>query len=203
MDHEETAEGPGADVAPEDVLRFWLEEHGPEDWYGGGPALDRAIRERFEAAWEDARAGRLGRWSCSARGMLALLILVDQFPRNMFRGEGRAFATDALACRMAKQAIRRGLDLQVDGPARQFFYLPLEHSETGPDQHRAVRLIADRLDAPGTLLHARAHREVIRRFGRFPYRNDALGRDSTDEEAAMVAAGGYGAVLREVEARAA
>lgn len=190
-------------VTPDDVLDFWLRDHGPDDWYGGGDALDRAIRDGFEGAWDAARAGRLAHWCCQARGTLAFLILTDQFPRNMFRGTGKAFATDRLACAVAKQAIRRGLDLQIDGPERQFFYLPLEHSETGPDQHRAVRLIATRIAVPETLVHARAHREVIRRYGRFPYRNDALGRSSTAAEAAMVEAGGYGAVLREVKAEAA
>lgn len=190
----------GTGVTPDDVLRFWLEEVGPDGWYGGGAELDDAIRDRFEGAWQAARDGRLTHWNCNADGALAFLILTDQFPRNMFRGEGRAFATDALARKKAKQAIRRGLDLEIDAPARQFFYLPLEHSETGPDQHRAVRLIAMRMDAPETLRHARAHREVIRRHGRFPYRNEALGRSSTPDEEAMLRAGGYGAVLDDIAA---
>ena len=180
---------------PETVLRFWLEETGPDGWYGGGEALDAAIRERFEMTWNAAHDGGLKTWNCNARGALAYLILTDQFPRNMFRGTPKAFATDRLAMKKAKQAIRRGLDLQIDDPARQFFYLPLEHSEKGPDQHRAVRLIATRLESAETLRHARAHREVIRRFGRFPYRNEALARESSRSEREMLAAGGYGAVL--------
>ena len=184
----------------DEVLTFWLEEHGPEDWYAVDAALDAAVRERFEETWREAAAGTLSGWCVQPRGTLAFLILVDQFPRNMFRGEARAFATDALALAAAKQAIGRGVDLRVAEPERQFFYLPLEHSETTPDQHRAVRLIAARLDAPDTLVHARAHREVIRRYGRFPYRNDALGRVSSKAERAMVDGGGYGAVLREVQA---
>ncbi|KIT17187.1 DUF924 family protein [Jannaschia aquimarina] len=185
-----------------EVLRFWLEECEPKDWYAGGEELDQTIRDRFGETWE--LAGRKGcdRWCGNARGTLAFLILTDQFPRNMFRGTARAFATDAIALRVAKRAIVQGLDLQIEGPARQFFYLPLEHSETTPDQHRAVALILERMDAPETLLHARAHREVIRRFGRFPYRNEALGRTSSPAEAEMVEAGGYKTVLEEVKAAA-
>lgn len=184
------------DKTAEDVLCFWLDEVGPDGWYGGGGDLDAAIRDRFGATWEAAAAGRLSAWTCNARGTLAFLIVTDQFPRNMFRGTARAFATDPLALHVAKQAIRRGLDRAVEGEARQFFYLPLEHSETTPDQHRAVRLIASRMAAPATLDHARAHRAVIRSFGRFPYRNEALGRSSTSAERDMIAAGGYGTVFR-------
>ena len=182
------------------MLRFWLEECAPDDWYRQDDALDDRIRERFAPSWEAARAGRLRHWCAAPRGTLAYLILTDQFPRNMFRGEARAFATDAAARVAAKRALVRGDDLAVEGPARQFFYLPLEHSESPADQARAVRLIAARMDAPETLLHARAHREVIRRFGRFPYRNAALGRTSTAAEREMVAAGGYGPVVREMRA---
>ena len=187
-----------SDVTPEAVLRFWLEEREPADWYRASDALDAEIRDRFRTAWDRARGGGLRSWSTRPKGALAFLVLVDQFPRNMFRGTARAFATDALALAAAKNAIRRGLDLRVDAPARQFFYLPLEHSETTPDQHRAVRLIATRLDAPETLLHARAHRAVIRRYGRFPHRNDALGRPNTAAERTMIEAGGYGAVVNEM-----
>ena len=192
----DVTQGPG----PEDVLAFWLEECTPEDWYSGGKALDDRIRSRFEATWDAALAGELSHWRQTARGSLALLILTDQFPRNMFRGEARAFATDSLAREVAKCAIVRGMDLKIDGPARQFFYLPLEHSESQADQHHAVRMIMLRMDAPETLLHARAHRDVIRRFGRFPFRNDALGRNSTRAEVAFMRDGGYGAVVRGLQA---
>ena len=190
----ETAESTDADA----VLRFWLEDHGPDDWYRGGEALDAAIRDRFRSAWEAARDGGLLDWLASPRGTLAYLILTDQFPRNMFRGEARAFATDPKAREAAKSAIAKGFDLKVAEPERQFFYLPLEHSECLQDQERAVRLICERMDAPETLLHARAHREVIRCFGRFPFRNDALGRDNSDREAVFLEEGGYGAVVEEL-----
>lgn len=179
-----------------DVLRFWLEECGPQDWYVGGAELDARIRDRFGPAWEAARAGRLSAWEHSAADSLALLILTDQFPRNMFRDDGRAFATDPLARDVALRALDRGFDRATDLPHRQFFYLPFEHSESLPDQERAVRLIAARMDAPETLLHARAHRDVIRRFGRFPFRNAALGRTSTAPERAFLDEGAYGAVVR-------
>ena len=186
----------------ETIRRFWLEETGPKGWYAGGDALDADIRDRFRTTWDAACAGGLTQWTTCAEGTLAYLILTDQFPRNMFRGEARAFATDARALAAAKRAVAAGQDLEIEGDARQFFYLPLEHSEHGPDQHRAVRLIAGRMDAPETLRHARAHREVIRRHGRFPYRNEALGRASTDAEREMIAAGGYGAVIRSFPAAA-
>ena len=184
----------------EDVLRFWLEEKGPQDWYAGGDALDAEIRDRFEPLWEAARAGSLDHWTTDPRGALAFLILTDQFPRNMFRGGARAFATDPRAREVAKAAVDRRFDLKVEEPERQFFYLPLEHSECLQDQERAVRLICERMDAPETLLHARAHREVIRCFGRFPFRNAALGRDSSAREAVFLEEGGYGAVVEEMRA---
>ncbi|MGB3554930.1 MAG: DUF924 family protein [Jannaschia sp.] len=183
---------------PEAVLTFWLEECGPEEWYAGGDALDATIVEKFGATWEAARDGALDHWQGSARGTLAFLILTDQFSRNMFRDSAKAFATDARARGVTSSAIRRGQDLGVEGAARQFFYMPLEHSESLSDQERAVRLIGMRMDAPETLLHARAHRAVIRRFGRFPFRNAALGRRSTAGERKFLDDGGYGAVVRDL-----
>jgi uncharacterized protein (DUF924 family) len=139
-------------------------------------------------------------WLTYPAGTLAYVILTDQFPRNMFRGEARAFATDRAGLRAAKVAIGRGWDMRIDEPARQFFYLPLMHSENLCDQERCVRLICERMPehGPYNLLHARAHREVIRRFGRFPYRNAVLDRVSTTPERSFEAEGGYGALVREV-----
>jgi uncharacterized protein (DUF924 family) len=182
------------------VLGFWLEECEPQDWYAGGDALDAAIRERFGPLWKAARDGELSTWGCHPEGALAFLILTDQFPRNMFRGTPEAFSTDPLALDAAKKSLLFGHDRRIDGPARQFFYLPLEHSESIMDQDRAVRLIASRMDAPETLLHARAHRKVIRDFGRFPNRNAALGRPDRGCEARFLADGGYGHVVREMQA---
>lgn len=187
-------------VSPEEVLRFWLDEVGPKGWYQNSETLDAQVRDRFLSAWENIRAGAYGLWLTYPGGTLAYVILTDQFPRNMFRGEGRAFATDRAGLTAAKVAINRGWDLRIDEPARQFFYLPLMHSENLCDQERCVRLICERMPqhGPDNLLHARAHREVIRRFGRFPYRNAALGRASTAPERTFEAEGGYGALVREV-----
>jgi uncharacterized protein (DUF924 family) len=182
--------------AVEDVVSFWLDEVGEEGWYAGGDALDATVRKRFEALWERAAEGALGLWLTYPTGVLAYCILTDQFPRNMFRGTARAFETDPIARAAAKMAVDRDWDLRISLPARQFFYLPLEHSEVLVDQDHAVRLIHMRMpDSPETLLHARAHREVIRRFGRFPFRNAALGRTDTPDEAAWLAAGGYAATV--------
>ncbi len=182
----------------EEILEFWLGEVGPERWYGGGEALDAECRRRFLATWERARTGAFDGWICAPRPALALVVLLDQLPRNMFRDDPRAFATDAMARAAAKRAIARGFDQRIPEPERQFFYLPLEHSESVSDQARAVRLFVLRFPDKEYLVHARAHRAVIRRFGRFPYRNAALGRRSTPAEAAFLAAGGYAAALAEV-----
>ncbi|KGM86886.1 Uncharacterized protein rosmuc_03185 [Roseovarius mucosus DSM 17069] len=187
-------------VTPDDVLRFWLDEVGPEGWYKASETLDTEVRERFLAAWENAREGAYGLWLTYPNGMLAYVILTDQFPRNMFRDDARAFATDQQALAAGKVAINRGWDLRIDEPARQFFYLPLMHSENLCDQERCVRLMCERMPEHGeqNLTHARAHREVIRQFGRFPYRNAALARPSTASERAFEDGGGYGGTLRRI-----
>jgi uncharacterized protein (DUF924 family) len=177
----------------EEVLRFWLGTIGPGRWYKPDPELDTRIRERFETLWRLAGDGALDNWMLTARGTLALMILLDQFPRNMFRGTAAAYRTDSRALKIAKQAIRRGYDKATLEPERQFFYLPLMHSEGLPDQERCVRLI--KLGMPETgaenLDHARRHREVIRKFGRFPSRNQPLGRHDTEAERRYRAQGGY------------
>jgi len=188
-------------VGPEEILSFWLDEVGPAKWYAQEDALDETIRQRFAAAWEGARSGRFSLWLTYPSGVLAYVILTDQFPRNMFRGDGRSFATDRAALAAVKAAIDKGWDLKIDEPARQFFYLPLMHSESQMDQDRCVRLLLTRMPETGAanVKHARAHREVIRRFGRFPYRNEALARASTEPERAFVRDGGYGALLQTME----
>ncbi len=174
----------------DDVLDFWLTEVGPDKWYAQDDALDTAIRERFGALWREGRDGALDGWAGEPRGALALLILLDQFPRNIFRGEGTAFSTDPRALAVAKEAVRAGHDLDIPNPERQFFYLPYMHSEDLTDQHACVALIAER-GPEGNLSHALAHRAVIERFGRFPYRNEALGRTDTPAETAYKEAGLY------------
>ena len=180
-----------------EVLTFW-EEAGPAMWYRQDDSFDRTIRDRFGALWDAASRGRHDNWAVGPRGVLALLILLDQFPRNMFRDNALAFATDAQALRVAHLALSNGWDQRIAPPLRQFFYLPFMHSERLTDQDRSVRLFVARMGGGDNLLHARAHREVIRRFGRFPYRNAALGRTNTPAEQAFLDAGAYGAILREM-----
>lgn len=185
-----------------EVTRFWLDEVGPKGWYGGGAALDAEVRHRFGGLWQEARDGGLRDWAATPEGALALILLTDQFPRNMFRDEARSFATDALAVTLADAAIAAGHDMATPVPARQFFYLPFMHAEDLALQSRCIDLFVARM--PGdNVRHARAHATAIARFGRFPWRNAALGRLSTPEEASLLAAGGYGQLLRETPAIAA
>ena len=188
-------------VGPDEILKFWLDEVGPDGWYKVDAALDATIRDRFQSTWEAACDGQFSLWMTYPTGTLAYIILTDQFSRNMFRGSGKAFASDRAALAAAKSAIKTGWDLKIDSPARQFFYMPLMHSESACDQDRCVRLMCERLPQSDddNLLHARAHRDVIRQFGRFPYRNDALGRTSTAPEVAYLAAGAYGSTLRSLQ----
>ncbi len=189
---------------PEDVLSFWLDEVGPAGWYDQSDALDANIRKRFEPTWERAREGALSLWMTYPSGALAYLILTDQFPRNMYRGTAKAFATDRAALALSKIAVDRNWDLKIDGPARQFFYMPMMHSECISDQERCIRMFTTRMEGEDSsnLLHAQAHRDVIRRFGRFPFRNEALERRTLETEEAFLAAGGYGATVRELQATA-
>ncbi|SNR41527.1 DUF924 family protein [Puniceibacterium sediminis] len=188
-------------MTPEEILTFWLDEVGESGWYKSDPELDATVRTRFEETWKAAMEGRFGFWLTYPGGSLAYTILMDQFPRNMFRGSGESFASDRVALAVAKQAIGRGWDMKIDEPARQFFYMPLMHSENLSDQDRCIRLMNERMPESGAnnLLHARAHREVIRQFGRFPTRSEALSRGLTRNEQAYVASGGYGRTFRELQ----
>lgn len=177
----------------EDINSFWLDEVGADGWYIQSNALDDRIRTRYLPIWQEA-AQITRSWLKTPQGVLAALILTDQFPRNMFRGDSRAFATDELARQIATDAIESGFDLQTPLPQRQFYYLPFEHSEDLSDQHRAVELFQKNM--PGeNLRHARLHRDTIAKFGRFPWRNQALGRDNTPQEQALLDQGGYGALV--------
>lgn len=179
-----------ADV--EDVLDFWLDEIGSKGWYVASDAVDDAIRARFGALVESALAGGFEEWRATPRGTLALLILLDQFTRNLFRDDAKAFAGDSRARDIARDAVARNIDLEVEAPGRQFFYLPFEHSEDLADQDWCVDLFKARMSLDDqTMWHIEQHRDLIRRFGRFPHRNAALGRASTAEETAFLAEGGY------------
>lgn len=181
---------------PVEVLDFWLGEVGPAGWYAAGDALDATCRTRFLDLWQAAHDGGLEHWVEGTAATLAYLIVTDQLSRNMHRGHAHAHATDARALAAARRALAAGWDLNAPEPERQFFYMPFEHSENPADQAVAVDLMASRMAAsPDLLLHARAHQQIIARFGRFPSRNAYLGRASTPDEAEFLANGGYGALI--------
>ena len=175
-------------VSPADVVAFWREA-GMAKWFRGGAAFDAECRARWQDAHFAAARRELDHWLETADGALALLVLLDQIPRNIFRGSGHAFATDPLALHFAARAIDAGFDARVEPALRMFLYLPFEHSEAMADQDRAVALFAT-LGDDGLLGYANAHRGVIARFGRFPHRNRALGRGNTPDEQAWLEAGG-------------
>ncbi|MCW5771582.1 MAG: DUF924 domain-containing protein [Rhodospirillaceae bacterium] len=165
------------------ILDFWFAEAHRPFWFKKEAAFDDEIRRRFEPAHEAAAAGSFSAWQNTPEGALALLICLDQFPRNMYRGTPRAFATDAKARAVADWAVDREFDLRFKtDDERMFFYLPFEHSEEIDDQHRCVELVRTRCTDPEFLRYAVAHRDVIARFGRFPHRNAILGRPNTPEE---------------------
>jgi uncharacterized protein (DUF924 family) len=176
-------------MRPDDILAFWRNA-GPERWFTGDDAFDAEIRSRFLSTFEAAAAGHLGAWEDGPEGALALVIVLDQFPRNMFRGSARAYAADALARAAAERALARGFDCEVPLLERRFFYLPFMHSERLADQERCIELCRAADDREG-LDYAELHAGIIRRFGRFPHRNRALGRDTTAEEQAYLDAGGF------------
>jgi len=173
------------------VLRFWEIEIGPGKWYKKNPADDQEIRRRFEGLWVQASQGKRDHWQETADGALALILVLDQFPRNMFRGCARAFSTDARALAVARTMIACGHDLEIAGALRQFCYMPFMHAENLDDQETSVRLTSECLSSESSQYHARKHRELIARFGRFPHRNAALGRAMTAAEQAYLDSDGY------------
>ncbi len=173
-------------AAAAEVLAFWFEDCAPDQWFTRDGAFDDAIRRRFAALCGRAAGGALDDWQDTAEGALALVILLDQFPRNMFRDDPRAFATDGQARAVARTAIERGLDAELSETQRKFLYMPFQHSEDLADQRLSVRLVAEQCSDEKTLDYARQHLEVIERFGRFPHRNAVLGRESSPEEIAFL-----------------
>jgi uncharacterized protein (DUF924 family) len=181
-------------MAPEKILKFWLDEIGSKHWSKSSKNLDTTIFKQFYSVWVSIMDGKCGMWLTFPSGSLAYILVLDQFSRNMFRDSPKAFSSDYVALSAAKQAIKHKFDLAIDGPARQFFYLPLMHSESLQDQERCIRLLHERMPVGciDNLLHAQAHREVIRKFGRFPARNEALNRTNTSLENVFMQSGGYG-----------
>lgn len=180
-------------ATPADVTGYWSAA-GPSKWFTKSDAFDDAVRLRFEPVHHAAARGDYAAWEASAEGALALVILLDQVPRNLYRGSAHAFATDPLARRVAREAIDGGMDRAVEATLRSFLYMPFMHSEDLADQERSVALFEafDReAAAPSNVKHAVRHREIIRRFGRFPHRNAALGRKTTAAEIAFLEEGGF------------
>ena len=179
----------GDDIAPSDILAFWREA-GRERWYKRDDAFDAEVRRRFLLVWQKAVAGEFESWEASDDGALALVIVLDQFPRNMFRGTAQAFVSDAQARDVARRAIARGVDRRVDPILLEFLYLPFMHSEHLADQLHCVALFQN-TDNAENLKYARVHADIVARFGRFPHRNNVLDRDTTEEEQAFLDRGGF------------
>ncbi|MBN9319365.1 MAG: DUF924 domain-containing protein [Caulobacterales bacterium] len=180
-------------ASPQNVITFWTQA-GPNKWFRGGPSFDEAIRLRFEPVHHACARGEHDDWATTPEGALALIICLDQFPRNLYRRSGHAFATDGMARAVARAAIAEDFDTQVEPELRPFFYLPFEHSEDPADQALSVTLFEALKDDTGdenSLKWAVDHKEIIDRFGRFPHRNPALGRETTEEEQAYLDEGGF------------
>lgn len=171
----------------DDTLRFWRDA-GPHRWFKKDPAFDAEFKARFEAAHHAAATGALDGWASQPDGALALLILLDQLPRNAWRGSGHMFATDGKALALARAAVEAGFDRRLDDAMRAFFYMPFMHSEAMADQVRCVELCADLAD---NLRFALLHQDIIARFGRFPHRNRALGRATSPDEQRFLDEGGF------------
>jgi len=183
-------------TSPEEVLAFWFGREGEEDygefrevWFLKDPDFDHEIRDRFEVVHEEAAAGELEVWKEEAQSCLALIVVLDQFPRNMFRGDPRMYATDGLALAGARRAVERAYDWELSDFQRVFLYLPFEHSESLEDQRFSVELfrrLAEETGQEDLLVYTVQHLKIIERFGRFPHRNEILGRRTTPKEAAFL-----------------
>jgi len=179
-----------SDAAIAGILDFWFSAVTAKKWFSGDAAFDDEVRDRLGQWFERAAKGEVWDWRDSPAGCVALCVLLDQVPRNLCRGQARAFATDAAARSVACYAIEHEFDHALPQARRLFLYLPFEHSETLADQDTSVRLFGALDEDPGWLDYAVRHRDVIVRFGRFPHRNTALGRVNTDEETAFLATPG-------------
>jgi len=177
-------------MTPSDVLEFW-ESIGSKGWWMKNAEVDAEIHEKFGQLHADAYAGKLDNWAQTPDGALALIIVLDQFSRNMFRGNPKAFEQDEKALEIAKNAIDKGQDKQANPTLRLFFYLPFEHSEKLSDQEESLKLLETFNDSPEFMKAVIEHHDIINRFGRFPHRNAVLGRETTPEEQAYLDGGGF------------
>ncbi len=174
----------------EDVLKFWFEEHGPDDWFAGSPEFDAVLTARFAATLDAVSKGEGYTWRGTIDGRLAEIIVLDQFSRQIHRKSARAFAQDGMALVLAQEAVALGLDELLDATRRRFLYMPYMHAESLVIQAQSIRLFQTLRDDE-TLKFCHWHFEVVQRFGRFPKRNAALGRESTPEELAYINEGGH------------
>lgn len=179
-------------MTPQTVIDFWMTA-GPKKWFQQDDDFDVEISIRFGDFVSSAAKGKLDYWTSSPEGAVALVILLDQFSRNMFREDARAYTFDALALRLSRDAIERGDDLALEAPLRRWLYMPFMHSENLADQEEGLRYFSERLDDAETYKFAVVHADVIRQFGRFPHRNEVLERTSSDEEIAFLENGGFSA----------
>ncbi|PKQ04597.1 MAG: DUF924 domain-containing protein [Alphaproteobacteria bacterium HGW-Alphaproteobacteria-12] len=175
---------------PRDILDFWFAA-GPQKWFAKIDAFDAEIRRNFADTYRAACEGRLDIWGEEVQGALALVLVLDQFSRNLWRGDHRAFAQDAKALALADESVRRRFDVEVPETARKWFYMPYMHAEDRAAQERGLICFTTRLHDPETLSFATEHAAIIRRFGRFPHRNAVLGRETTPEERSFLDEGGF------------
>jgi len=175
--------------SPDGIISFWRNA-GEDRWFKADADFDAEVRARFHKLWQEARDDLHANWEKTADGMLALIIVLDQFPRNMFRGSAEAFSTDPQALALTKRAIEQGMDQRIDPDLRAFVYMPLMHSEDPKDQLRSVAVFRA-FGNVNNLAFAEQHADIIGKFGRFPHRNTMLGRQTTVEEAAFLADGGF------------
>lgn len=175
---------------PRDVLDFWFAA-GPEKWFAKSDTFDADIRGLFARLHGEAAAGKHDDWANEPQGALALILLLDQFSRNLYRGDHRAFAQDAKALALADMAVARRFDVETPETARKWFYMPYMHSEHLAAQERGLIYFGQRLNDPETMRHAVEHADIVRRFGRFPHRNAVLGRRTTPEEQSFLDEGGF------------
>lgn len=168
-------------ITPENIIEFWYSEKVKLKWFNSSIEFDKEIKSKYKDVWLDALRGEHISWNDSAEGCLALTIILDQFPLNMFRGEVKSFSTEAMAIKVAKKAIERGFDQLIDKDKLSFLYMPLMHSEKIEDQEFAVKLFEDS-DLTDNARFAKHHRDIVQKFGRFPHRNKILQRESSAEE---------------------
>jgi uncharacterized protein (DUF924 family) len=168
-------------MTADDILTFWFVEHGKEDWFGSSPEFDALIADRYTETFESAARGETWRWRTTPEGRLAEIVVLDQFPRQLFRGQARAFSTDPLALVLAQEMVGGGHHNFLPMAQRMFALLPYQHSESAAVQAESLRLHTA-MGEPELIKHAEGHAACIRRFGRFPKRNAALGRVSTPDE---------------------